>query len=52
MLEEELDWLSQLNKFNETGRVIELDDEVADTAVNEGSMIQLQVLVQGLEMMK
>ncbi|KAI3898029.1 hypothetical protein MKW92_029860, partial [Papaver armeniacum] len=38
VLEEELDWLSQLNKFDETGRVIELDDGVAETAVNEGSI--------------
>ncbi|KAI3888400.1 hypothetical protein MKX03_031827, partial [Papaver bracteatum] len=35
VLEEELDWLSQLNKFDKTGRVIELDGEAAETAVNE-----------------
>lgn len=37
VLEEELDWLSQLNKFDENGRCIQDADAVADANIIEGT---------------
>ncbi|RZC57213.1 hypothetical protein C5167_004517 [Papaver somniferum] len=37
VLEEDLDWLSQLNKFDENGRCIQVDDVVVDGDIIEGT---------------